>query len=350
MPRTAARSRLRSVLRVGVPLLVILLLGGCLLPPEPKTDAGRDVFNLYIVVLILAGIVFVAVEGFILYAVVRYRRKPGDDSLPEQLHGNTTVEIIWTLIPTVIVFILFGFSIVTLAEVEARVDEPAVTIEVEGFQWNWLFHYSDGVTSEPQGTEPPILYVPVGEPVRLILTTSDVIHAFYVPEFLIKRDLVQYSGGRGDNELEFTVTEAGTYAGQCAEFCGTDHAKMIFTVEAMPRADFDAQLAALASGESPPPPPGGECSATIEIKANNTQFDIDEFEVPAETAFCIAFENQENVPHNVSIYDGGTNLFEGAFLNEPGSIVYNVPALPAGDYSFVCDAHSSMTGDVTVTE
>ena len=140
MPRTAARSRLRSVLRVGAPLLLILLLGGCLLPPEPKTDAGRDVFNLYIVVLILAGIVFVAVEGFILYAVVRYRRKPGDDTLPEQLHGNTTVEIIWTLIPTVIVFILFGFSIVTLAEVEARVEEPGVTIEVEGYQWNWLFH------------------------------------------------------------------------------------------------------------------------------------------------------------------------------------------------------------------
>ena len=89
MPRTAARSRLRSVLRVGAPMLLILLLGGCLLPPEPKTDAGRDVFNLYIVVLILAGIVFVAVEGFILYAVVRYRRKPGDDTLPEQLHGNT---------------------------------------------------------------------------------------------------------------------------------------------------------------------------------------------------------------------------------------------------------------------
>ena len=350
MPRTAARSRLRSVLSVGAPLLLILLLGGCLLPPEPKTDAGRDVFNLYIVVLILAGIVFVAVEGFILYAVIRYRRKPGDDTLPEQIHGNTTVEIIWTLIPTVIVFILFGFSIVTLAEVEARVDEPGVTIEVEGYQWNWLFTYPDGVSVGPQGTEPPTLYVPVGEPVRLVLHTRDVIHAFFVPEFLIKRDLVQYSGGRGDNELEFTVTEAGTYAGQCAEFCGTDHAKMIFTVEAMPRADFDAQIAALASGESPPPPSGGECSTTIEIKANNTQFDIDEFEVPADTAFCIAFENQENVPHNVSIYDGGTNLFEGAFLNEPGTITYNVPALPAGDYSFVCDAHSSMTGDVTVTE
>ena len=115
------------------------------------------------------------------------------------------------------------------------------------------------------------------------------------------------------------MTEAGTYAGQCAEFCGTDHAKMIFTVEAMPRADFDAQLAALASGESPPPPAGGECTTTIEIKANNTQFDIDEFEVPAETAFCIAFENQEDVPHNVAIYDGGEALFDGRVPEQPAA-------------------------------
>lgn len=350
MQRTVAKNPLRSVGRAGGLLLFSLMLAGCLLPPEPKTDAGRDVFNLYIVVLILAGLVFVAVEGFILYAVVRYRRRPGDEVLPEQLHGNTTVEIIWTLIPTVIVFILFGFSIVTLGEVEARAEEPGVTIEVEGYQWNWLFRYEGGVEVGPQGTDPAILYVPVGEPVRLVLSSRDVIHAFYVPEFLIKRDLVQYSGARGDNELEFTVTEAGTYSGQCAEFCGTDHADMIFTVEALPRAEYDAQIAALASGETPPPTTG-DCEVTVEIAANNTQFDIGEFEVPAETDFCIAFENQEDVPHNVAINDGGEALFTGEFLNEAGSVTYNVPGLPAGEYTFICDAHpQAMSGDVTVTE
>ena len=332
-------------------MLIVFLLAGCLLPPEPKTDAGRDVFNLYIIVLILAGIVFVAVEGFILYAVVRYRRKPGDETLPEQLHGNTKVEIVWTLIPTVIVFILFGASMVTLAEVEARVDEPGATIQVDGFQWQWRFVYDEGVAVTGTLAEPPVLYVPVDEPVRLILSSEDVNHAFFVPEFLIKRDLIRYADDSKDNEIEFTVTEEGTYAGQCAEFCGTSHAEMTFTVEALPRADYDARIAGIASGETPPPAAGGECELTIEIKANNTQFDIDEFEVPAETAFCIAFENQENVPHNVSIYDGGTNLCEGEILNEAGSITYNVPALPAGDYSFICDVHpQAMTGDVTVTE
>src|SRR3990170_4693416 len=141
MQRTVARYALRKMLRGAAPLLLIPLVAGCLRPPEPATEVGRDVFNLYIIVLILAGIVFVGVEGFILYAVFRYRRQPGDDVLPEQLHGNTTVEIIWTLIPTVIVFLLFGFSMATLREVEARSETPGVTVQVDGFQWNWTFCY-----------------------------------------------------------------------------------------------------------------------------------------------------------------------------------------------------------------
>ncbi len=350
MQRTVARTPLRLLIRVGGPLLLMLLLAGCLLPPEPKTEAGRDVFNLYILVLVLAGLVFVAVEGFILYAVIRYRRQPGDETLPEQLHGNTTVEIIWTLIPTVIVFILFGFSIVTLGEVEARSEDPGVTIQVDGFQWQWRFVYEEGVSVTGTTGEPPVMAVPVGEPVRLILNSEDVIHAFYVPEFLIKRDLIQYADDAKDNEIEFTVTEAGTYAGQCAEFCGLQHADMTFVVEAMPRADYDAYIAGIASGASPPPA-AGDCDLTVEIKANNTQFDIDEFEVPAETAFCIAFENQENIPHNVAIYDGGEALFTGDILNEAGEIIYSVPPLPAGEYSFICDVHpQAMMGDATVTE
>ena len=234
MQPSVAGSSLRNGLACGSAPAGAVLLGGCLLPPTPKTDAGQDVFNLYIVVLVLAGIVFIAVEGFILYAVVRYRRSPGDDVLPEQLHGNTTVEIIWTLIPTVIVFILFGFSMVTLGEVEARAEEPGVTIQVDGFQWQWSFTYPEGVTVTGTEEEPPTLYVPVNEPVRLVLASLDVNHAIFVPDFLLKRDVIRYADDTQHNELEFTVTEAGTYAGQCAEFCGTAHADMIFVVEALP--------------------------------------------------------------------------------------------------------------------
>ena len=342
---------MRFLGRAAGALVLLGLLGGCMLPPQPATEGGKDVFNLYLLVLGLALIVFVGVEGFILYAVVRYRRKPGDDVLPDQLHGNTTVEIIWTAIPTVIVFILFTFSMITLGEVDAHQD-PGATIEVEGFQWQWTFNYEEGVTIRGEPGKPPVMAVPVGEPVRLILKSLDVNHSWYVPQFLIKRDLIDFGDARGPNELEFTVTEEGTYSGQCAEFCGTGHADMTFVVQAMSRADYDAYIAALVAGETPVPSGGSaECGTTISIVAANTQFDIDSFEVPAGTPFCIEFENQDAIQHNVAILDGGTPLFEGEFLNEPGTITYQVPALEAGDYQFLCQAHpTTMVGDVTVTQ
>ena len=346
MQPTAARSRLRSTFRVGVPLfLVAFLASGCLLPPDPATAAGQDVFNLYLIVLALAAIVFFGVEGFILYAIFRYRRRPGDDVLPEQHHGNTAVEIVWTIIPTVIVFILFGFSLVTLGEVEASSEDPGVEIRVEGFQWSWRFHYPGEVVSGPQGAEPPVLGVPVDEPVRVILESDNVNHAFYVPEFLLKRDLIPGQ----TNVLEFTVTEPGTYAGQCAEFCGTAHADMVFTVEAVERADYDAWLAALASGEPPPGPGAGDCETTIQLAAvESFAFDTDLIEVPAGEAFCVEFTNNDTVDHDFGIVE---TEYNGEDVGPGESITYLVPALEAGEYTFFCTLHpTQMVGDLVVQE
>ncbi len=351
MQLSAPRSPLRNILRIGAPLLLIGLLAGCMLPPDPKTVAGEDVFNLYLLVLGLALLVFIGVEGFILYAVFRYRRRPGDDTLPEQLHGNNTIEIIWTAIPTVIVFVLFGFSMVTLGEVNARSENPGVEIHVQGFQWQWTFQYPNGESVTGTAAEPPTLTVPVDEPVRLVLESIDVNHSFYVPQFLIKRDLIPVGENGRFNELEFTITEPGTYAGQCAEFCGTGHADMTFVVDAVERADYDSYVASLAGDEPAPSQGAGDCETTIDIVAANIAFDIDQFEVPADTAFCIQFQNEDDVPHNVAIYDGDEVLFSGDFLREPGSITYTVPALPAGDYQFLCEAHpEQMVGDVTATQ
>ena len=334
---------------MGVPLLLVALVAsGCLLPPDPVTETGQEVFNLYLIVLGLAALVFVGVEGFILYAIFRYRRQPGDDVLPEQHHGNTAVEIVWTLIPTVIVFILFGFSIATLGEVEARSDDPGVEIRVEGFQWNWRFHYPDDVVSGPQGTEPAVLGVPVGEPVRLVLESMDVNHAFYVPQFLIKRDLIPVGENGRHNELEFTITEPGTYSGQCAEFCGTAHADMIFTVEAMERADYDAWLAALASGEAPAPPGEGDCTTTIELTASDLAFDTDAIDVPAGEDFCVELTNDDTVVHDFGIVE---TEYNGEDVQPGESITYLVPAMEAGDYTFYCTFHpTTMVGDLTVGE
>ena len=345
MQPKAPHSRLRAIVRIGAPLLLIGLLSGCLIPPDPKTEAAKDVFNLYLLVLALAAIVFVGVEGFLLYAVFRYRRKPGDDVLPEQLHGNNTVEVIWTLIPTVIVFTLFGFSMITLGEVNAKADNPT-TIHVDGFQWQWTFRYEDGPSITGTATDPPVLAVPVGEPVRLVLNALDVNHSFYVPEFLIKRDLIPVGENGTPNELEFTVSEEGTYSGQCAEFCGVAHADMTFSVEAMSRDAFEQFI---ASGGATPPPAEGDCSTTIQLAAvESIQFDTDSIEVPAGEDFCVEFTNNDIVPHDFGVVE---TQFNGDDVAPGESITYQVPAMEAGDYTFICTLHpTAMVGDLSVTE
>jgi cytochrome c oxidase subunit 2 len=348
-------------LRIGAPLLLIVFLGGCLLPPAPKTDAGQDVFNVYVAILIMAGIVFVAVEAFIVYAAIRYRRAPGDDVLPPQHHGNNLIEIIWTAIPTVIVLILFVISTLTLATVEARSEDPAVTIEVEAFQWQWNFRYRDGdqdaendlvITGSAQN--PPEVGMPVGEPVRVVLSSLDVIHAFYVPQFLIKRDIIPAGEGEPWSELEFTITEAGTYAGQCAEFCGQLHNDMTFTVTAMERADYDAwyQQSLSGGGEEPEPtlPPDAQ---VVELSATGVEFGTEELEVPAGVPFILRFEITDGQNHNVAILPpgGGDPLFTGEIFQGPDVREYIIPALAAGEYQFICDVHpTTMIGTMIATE
>jgi cytochrome c oxidase subunit 2 len=348
---------MRTALRAAVPLLLISLVAGCgMLPPDPKTEAAKEVWNLYAIVFAMAAIVFVGVEGFIVYSIFRYRRR--DDRLPDQLHGNNLVELIWTAIPTVIVLILFVISSIALGKVEQRSAHPAVTIEVDGFQWYWEFHYldddgdpSNDVTVRGSPNAPPVMALPVNEPVRLILRSGDVIHAFYVPHFLIKRDLIPTTADESPNELELTVTEVGTYGGQCAEFCGDLHAQMTFSVQAMTQADYDAWLT--AAHESPPPPsPSVQPGDTVlDLSAANIAFDTLELTAPANQAFTIHLVNQDSVEHNVAIFRGGERLFTGETITGPNATIdYVVPPLPPGDYVFQCDIHPipGMTGTLTV--
>ena len=358
MSRLAAPLRHPALRRARLPVLLIAaigLLAGCgMIPPEPDTTQAKEVFNLYIAVLVMGAIVFAGVEGFILYSIARYRRR--DDRLPTQVHGNNTVEVIWTAIPTVIVMILFVLSMITLSSIDARAANPGVTVEVDAFQWQWTFHYLDGdgnpdndvsITGTP--ANPPVMGLPVGEPVHLILRSSDVIHAFFVPHFLVKRDVVPVPEGRAPNDLEFTITAAGTYAGQCAEFCGDLHSRMTFSVQAMSRADYDKWYAAVQSGKPPTPSvaPGG---TTVKLTAADISFDVKQLTVPGGQPFHIQLTNKDSLPHNVGIYQGDKELFRGDPVNGVGTIIYDVPALPVGDYAFICDYHPlpAMTGTLTV--
>jgi len=357
MRPSAAPSRLQTRLLAVAALLLTTLVAGCgMLPPDPKTEAAKAVWDLYLIVFIMGAIVFVGVEGFIVYAILRYRRR--DDHLPDQLHGNNLVEMIWTAIPTVIVLVLFVLSSIALGAVEARSDNPSVTIEVDGFQWQWEFRYLDGdadpgndvlVTGSP--ADPPVMALPINEPVRLVLRSRDVIHAFYVPNFLIKRDVMPISGEQPPNEMELNVTEVGTYGGQCAEFCGDLHARMTFSVEAMTRADYDAWLAAAPRGGSPPPPSVAPGATVLDLTADMIEFDTHQLTAPADEAFTMRFMNEEDVIHNVAIFRGEERIFTGDGVTGPDATIdYVIPPLPPGEYTFQCDYHPvpDMTGTLTV--
>lgn len=237
--RRTARRRRPAAARAGLLLLAATALAGCL--PAAATAEARRVEQLYATFMGIAAVVALVVLGLTLFAILRYRRR-GRDDLPPQVHGNTRFELVWTAIPIATIVGLLAMTVGVLNGFDEGVRaSPAVEVRVTAFRWGWRFEYPDaGVRVEGIGEPGPEVRVPVGEPVRVTLTGADVIHAFYVPEFLFKKDAVP---GR-DNQFAFTVDEPGRYAGQCAEFCGIYHARMPFAVVAVPRAEFDAWLAA----------------------------------------------------------------------------------------------------------
>jgi cytochrome c oxidase subunit 2 len=319
------------------------------------TDRSTSVQNLYDFVFYIAVAIFLLVEGLIVWSVFRYRRKSTDVDLPPQTHGNNLVEVIWTVIPTAIVLVLFAMSWQSLNTVDAKVPTD-VSVRAIAARFQWSFAYLDGTGPDaktlftvalPVGDEGGMV-LPVGEPVHVELRSDDVIHAFYVPKFLFKRDVVP---GR-TNTFDFTVEDPGTYRGQCAELCGAFHAAMLFDVHAVSRADYDAWLAdqIAKANATPPPAPSGEAGPTVDLTAQNIAFTETSLAAPADKPFTIHFTNNDNaVPHNVEIKDanGGVS-FQGETFNGVAEKDYAVPPLANGTYLYVCTVHPNMTGTLTV--
>ncbi len=330
-----------------------------LYPPIAVTDQGAQIRDLYTIVFLISAAIFLLVEGLIIWTVVRYRRKPGDDTLPAQTHGNKIAEIVWTVVPTLIVIFLFVISWQTLNVVDTHSAEPQQRIRAVAGQFQWQFDYlsADGKTIlytqlVPTGEDGGMV-VPAGRTVQLTLVSQDVIHAFYVPQFLFKRDVVP---GRV-NSFEFKVSdkEAGqTFRGQCAELCGVGHRIMLFEVHALTGAEFDTWLAAKVAipNATPPPTPSGEAGPTINVTASGVKFEQTTISAPAGKHFRIEFENKDaGTPHDVAIREGsatGKEVFKGELFNGVARKTYDVPALPAGTYAFVCTVHPTMTGTLTV--
>jgi cytochrome c oxidase subunit 2 len=223
--------------RAAVVLAVLLCAGGCL--PANVTAEGREIERTYLIFLAAAAVVAVIVLGSTTFAIVRYRRGRVRE-LPAQVRGNVRAEAIWTLLPALTVVGLFGITVLALVRVESTEATPGAEVEVSAFRWGWSFRYPEaGVTVSGLGEPGPEILVPVDEPIRFRLTSDDVIHSFYVPAFLQKRDV---NPGR-ENVIQVTIEEPGTYRGQCAEFCGIYHWRMPFAVTAVERPAFEAWLA-----------------------------------------------------------------------------------------------------------
>jgi cytochrome c oxidase subunit II len=226
----------------GVLLAVALLLSGCATGPnfgvpEPASRQGAEILQLYRGAMWVGIAVGVLVYGLVAWSIVRYRRR--NDDLPSQVPENIPIEIVYTVIPLLIVIGLFGFTLRTQTETTGRSEDPDLVVDVIGFQWSWQFEYPDeGVVIRPDGLDQPEMVLPVGSTVLFNLETVDVNHAFWIPEFLTKRDLIQGV----ENYLEIDVTEAGEWTGRCAEFCGIEHHSMIFNVRAVPPDEYEAWL------------------------------------------------------------------------------------------------------------
>jgi cytochrome c oxidase subunit 2 len=192
-------------------------------------------------------VVSILVEGALLYAAIRYRRRPGQP-LPRQTHGNTLLEITWTIIPTILILGLGIWSVTTLFKLDkppASADANILEVTVTGHQWWWEFEYPDVDGNGKVITTANELRVPVGRAIEVLLQSDDVIHSFWIPKLAGKVDVVPTR----NNRLWFLADETGTFYGQCAEFCGTAHAQMKFLVQVLTQEDYDAWVAGF--GQAP---------------------------------------------------------------------------------------------------
>ncbi len=199
---------------------------------EPKGDVARRIDNLQFPVFIVAGLVFVLVQGLIVFAIIRFRAKP-DSPEPEQIHGNTRLEVAWTLAPALLLLAVAVPTIKTIFDLARKPANP-INVTVIGHQFWWEYRYDDlGVVTANE------LRMPAGRPVELKLDSVDVIHSYWIPPLGGKMDVVP---GR-DNRMHLEADAPGEYLGQCAEFCGDSHANMRAKAIAMTPGDFDAWVA-----------------------------------------------------------------------------------------------------------
>ena len=251
--RNSAVMSKRPYLATSATLLALfglLLIVGCN-PDSPQSTliaqgpVAQSQLTLYWIIFWIALVIFVIVGGGLLYTVIRFRRKPGQ-GIPDQAHGNTKLEIGWTVVPAIILAVLAVPTVITQFYVSNTPSGDKLEINITAHQWWWEIEYPDsGVVTANE------LHVPVGTNIEVDLTSSDVLHSFWVPKLAGKMDILP---GK-TTSMWFSADDVDEYFGQCAEFCGESHAWMRFRVIAETPADFEAwKERQLASAKQPATP------------------------------------------------------------------------------------------------
>ncbi|MDP9389485.1 MAG: cytochrome c oxidase subunit II [Actinomycetota bacterium] len=238
------RSRRFPALTVVATAAAMVATSGCSARfgvPEPATEQGEEILSLWRVLFWAAVGVGGVVVALLAWSLVRYRAR-GRTDLPVQTKGNFRLEVVYTAIPLAVAGALFALSVKTEADTSGREERADVVVDVTGFQWQWRFTYPAlGVSVLGVPGDLPELVLPVGRVTRLRLRSPDVVHSFYVPGFLNKRDAVP---GDLTNEMTVHPVRRGVYGGHCAEFCGFDHARMNFRVRVVDDDEFARWVAA----------------------------------------------------------------------------------------------------------
>lgn len=224
--------------KISISVGLGFLLSACQPSPtflKSASPISNHVANLYWIILIMAFVVFVIVESGLIITVIRDRKQPGDQELPPQIHGNNRLEVTWTVIPILLVISLFVMTVQTVNGISPPDEQSSdLNIHIVGHRWWWEFDYLDQEIATANE-----LHIPVGTTVQVSLKSVDVIHSFWVPQLAGKTDVIPGQ----HNTMWIKGDQVGEYLGQCAEFCGTEHAMMRFKVFVDSQADFDAWVA-----------------------------------------------------------------------------------------------------------
>ncbi len=207
-------------------------------PATPEADA---IGGVSILVLAICAVIFLLVQGALLYFVFRFRQREGERRLaePPQLYGSKPIEVAWTVAPLLIVFVIFLVVVRVTGQIRAMPREDPVHVTVDGYRWWWRYAYQGDAPDAAPTVTANELHVPTGTPIALRLVSADVIHSFWVPRLNGKTDVIPGH----PNETSFVVREPGVYRGQCGEFCGLQHANMMVRVVADPPDVYDRWLA-----------------------------------------------------------------------------------------------------------